>query len=269
MKKYIVSKGLTGLFKDRDYLPIFNGQTLYVEFLDKAGNLDPTAKPVSIDVPELQTAVAEVVRDRPKQQVMQSFPVKVAEKGGGTHILNINMAQLDPIIGNSAVASEYVRNTLRYEDLVKSGRQTMRDKFPDAWTTGAGVTKASHPEQYAKINEGFKTGNMGLVNSAMTEVFIKEAAKAKVWLNTYVGGDPKNWNATQRLHAQLILDTTYVGQPKQVGAALEKGLKERKSPSAIIATFPKAFREHITDKTGALNARGLWWANNIRVMQDM
>jgi hypothetical protein len=179
------------------------------------------------------------------------------------------MAQLDPIVGNSAVSFEYVRNTLRYEALVKSGRQTMPDKFPDAWTTGAGVTKKSHPEQYAKINEGFKTGNMGLVNSAMTEVFIREAAKAKVWLNTYVGGNPKDWDARQRIHAQLILDTTYVGQPKQVGAALEKGFKEGKSPAAIIETFPKAFREHITDKTGALNDRGRWWINNIRVMQEM
>ena len=281
MGKYIVTNGFTGWFKDRDYLPIFDGQTLTVEFLDKAGNLEPGVNPVTINASDLKAEVTTLVKLRPKQQATQSFPVKIAEKGGGTHILNINMAQLDPFVGNSVVSSEYVRNTLRYEALVKSGRQTMPDKFPDAWTTGAGVTKKSHPEQYAKINEGFKTGNMGLVNSAMTEVFIKEAAKAKVWLNTYVGGDPKNWDARHRIHAQLILDSTYVGGVAPMkdkngkvihigtGAALERGLKEGKEPIDIIATFPKSFREHITDKTGKLNARGAWWAASIRAMQEM
>jgi hypothetical protein len=52
-------------------------------------------------------------------------------------------------------------------------------------------------------------------------------------------------------------------------AALDKGLKSGMSALSIIETFPKAFQNHLKDKTGALNQRGLWWANNIKVMQDM
>jgi hypothetical protein len=269
------------IFADRNYLLVHDGAKVVLEFLDDAGNLEPGISPVIIENAKFVSAVTTIVGNRTAAQANQSFPVHIAEKGGGTHNLTINTSQLYDIIGNSQVAWEYVRNILRGESLLKSGRQTMPDMYPDVWTTGAGVTKKSYPAQYAAINEGFRTGNMQLVNKAHTEVFLLEAAKAKKYLNMYVGAEPKEWDGRQRLYAQLILDSTYVGGVGAVkdkdgkvihigtAAALDKGLKSGMSALSIIETFPKAFQNHLKDKTGALNQRGLWWANNIKVMQNM
>jgi hypothetical protein len=273
----ITANGGKGVFKDRNLVFHFDGNTITASTFDEAigRKINLPKGQSTISLQKLQTDFAEI---NAVKQAKANVPLTTYTPNGGK--ITYNQVTLQNEFDNAEVNRKVVNRVVAAEGYVPKSTATNPAK-PGVLTIGGGVSIKDHPVQAKAIQEGIAKGDQAMIDKAHTEVLARQMKYSLPAVRSVIGStDPKNLDARQREAAAVIFDAGYWGGGKWANTVAEaiKVTKEtgdwRKGMAVKANKDTRSLNEvgeiHVGYKAnGKLNARGEDLVRMLKMYSDM
>jgi hypothetical protein len=272
----IKANGGKGLFKDRNIVFHFDGNTIKAEAFDEA-----TARKINlpkgidkISLQKLQTDFAEL---NVGKQAKANVPLTVHTPTGSK--ITYNQVTLQKEFDNAEVNRKVVNRVVAGEGYVPKITATHPDK-PGVLTIGGGVSINDHPVQAKAIQEGIAKGDQAMIDKAHTEVLARQMKYSLPAVRSIIGStDPQNLDVRQREAVAVIFDAGYWGGAKWANTVAEaikvtKATGDWRKGMAVKAnkdtrSLNEVGEIHVGYKAnGTLNARGEDLVRMLKMFSD-
>jgi hypothetical protein len=214
----IQANGGKGLFKDRNIVFHYDGNTIKAEAFDEA-----TARKINlpngvdeISLQKLQTDFAEI---NAAKRAKANVPLTAYTPSGGK--IKYNQVTLQKEFDNAEVNRKVVNRVVAAEGYVPKLTAT-NPGSPGVLTIGGGVSIKDHPVQAKAIQEGIAKGDQAMIDKAHTEVLARQMRYSLPAVRSVIGStDPAKLDVRQREAAAVIFDAGYWGGAKWANTVAE------------------------------------------------